>query len=93
MTHNIIFVNSSSKPAGKQHGHSYDHLPAKGRLTKEEVILKPMHERSRQPKTRKSHYIYTYVPTAEQRRLVKMQNTGRYEVTDEVEEVSLFTIG
>lgn len=40
-------------------------------------------------KSRSSQYSYIYVPTEEQRRLLKIQSSGRYEVTNEIEEVSM----
>lgn len=75
--------NNTSSETDKKSGHSYDHL-AGGARTRDDLNKPRLVTGS---KARSSKYIYTYVPTEEQRRLVKIQNSGRYEVTDEVEEV------
>ena len=83
-TNNFTFVSSSSHTSG----HPYDHLvgPETGEETPSRGRPQLVHGPS--SKSRSSQYSYIYVPTEEQRRLLKIQNSGRYEVTNEIEEVS-----
>ena len=79
--HNAYIISSKT---GKR-TRPYDHLvETENERGTPHLLPRPESETG----SRGSKYIYTYVPTEEQRRLLQLQNTGRYEVTEEVTEVS-----
>ena len=79
----------SSKTGNRITTRPYDHLvESENEGAIPHLVRRPVSDTD----SRDSKYIYTYVPTEEQRRLVQLQNTGRYEVTEEFAEVSPSTI-
>lgn len=81
LTTSFEFSDSTSE-------HPYDSLVGSGTHEEDVPGVKSRHGHTSSSKSRSSQYSYTYVPTEEQRRLIKIKNSGRYEVTNEVEEVS-----